>query len=91
MPNKLFPSILTPGHPFWDEFCQRLEGPEGCNFRGEMPNTTWDCGGGSSLEFSKQILRTFLGIDVEHTLEYFRANGGHCDCEVLFNVDKREE
>jgi hypothetical protein len=26
-------------------------------------------------------------IDVEKTIEFFHEHGGHCDCEILLNVD----
>lgn len=81
-------AILTPEHPLWPDFCNRLAGPEACNFQGEVPNTTWTCKGGRNQDFSRAILQTMPGVDVDGTLEYFSQNGGHCDCEVLFNVDK---
>ena len=83
----LIPAVLTPAHPLWDEFCTRLEGPEGCDFQGEATNVTCKCKAGSNQDFSRAILTTMPGIDVEGTLEYFSAHRGHCDCEVLFNVD----
>jgi hypothetical protein len=27
------------------------------------------------------------GVDVRKSLAFFRANGGWCDCEIIFNVD----
>jgi hypothetical protein len=26
-------TVMTPQHPRWEEFCERLEGPEACDFR----------------------------------------------------------
>ena len=76
--------ILTPDHPRWNEFAERLEGPEGCAFT-ETPS--WRCYGGHDKHFAKAILESMRGIDVEGTLRYFDEHGGHCDCEILFNID----
>lgn len=88
MPAKPIPVVLTPEHSLWREFCDRLAGPEACNFQGEGEDVTWTCAGGRNQDFSKAILQTMDGIDVEGTLLYFSEHGGHCDCEVLFNVDR---
>lgn len=86
--------LMTPQHPRWDEFCERLGGPEGCNFQGDGgANTSWTCAGGTDKTFATHIL-TAMGLsadDVAWSLEYFSAHGGHCDCEILFNVDERRE
>ena len=83
--------VMTPDHPRWEEFCERLEGPEGCNFRRKRDgNTTWRCAGGTDKRHARRIL-TSMGMDVEESLDYFEANGGYCDCEILFNVDQPEE
>jgi hypothetical protein len=79
--------ILTPEHPLWSDFCDRLAGEEGCDFQGEGLNTTWRCKAGRNQDYSRAILQTMVGIDVDATLRYFSEHGGHCDCEVLFNVD----
>ena len=84
-------SIMTPKHPLWQEFFGRMLGPEGCNFRkNDAGDTIWDCGGGDDLSRSRAIL-TDMGLDVEGSLKYLSENGGHCDCEVLFNLDNSEE
>lgn len=80
---------MTPLHPRWEEFCERLEGPEGCNFQGEGPALTWSCGGGTDKTHARRILIA-MGLsdeDVEWSLGYFEIRGGFCDCEILFNVD----
>jgi hypothetical protein len=82
--------ILAPDHPLWSDFCERLAGEEGCNFQGEGENTTWRCKGGRNQDYSRAILQTMAGIDVDATLRYFSEHGGLCDCEVLFNVDVDE-
>jgi len=77
--------ILTPKHNRWHEFTSRLGGSEACDFR---EDGTWKCKGGIDKTFSTSILTDMGGIDVPATLEYFTKHGGHCDCEVLFNVDR---
>ena len=79
--------ILTKTHERFEAFCERLEGPEGCNFKeDENGKITWKCKGGKNKDFAEKILRTMEGIDVEGTLQYFEQHGGYCDCEIVFNV-----
>ena len=90
-------SLMTIEHERWNEFCKRLEGPEGCDFKYE-PEMKWKCGGGTDKSKARKILQEMNRegyysdmqweyIDIAGSLEYFSANGGHCDCEILFNVD----
>jgi hypothetical protein len=82
--------IMTREHPRWDEFCDRLEGPEGCNFRqDENGKWIWDCDNDQSLAIA--ILEKMGAIDIPDSLEYFEEHGGYCDCEILMNVDREEE
>ena len=76
---------MTPKHPRWNEFCVRLAGPEGCDFK---DNHTWKCDNTSNRPFATAILKTMTEIDIAASMEYFDDNGGHCDCEILFNVDE---
>ena len=39
-----------------------------------------------SLDLAEQILRSLPNVDVEKTLDFYRENGGNCDCEVLYNI-----
>lgn len=74
---------MTPQHFRWPEFINRLKGPEGCNFaEDEDGKITWDCNG---LGLAAAILSS-MDMDIEASLEYFREHGGHCDCEIVFNV-----
>ena len=83
--------VMTPEHPRWKEFCSRLAGPDGCNFREKVPgdaaSATWNCRGGTDKTFAAKILRD-MGMDVERSLAFFDEHGGHCDCEILFNVER---
>lgn len=79
---------MSPTHSRWDEFTERLEGEEGCNFRldaKQMP--IWNCKGGNNKDFATKILTTMKNIDIEASLKLFDGFGGHCDCEILFNVE----
>ena len=82
-------AILSPGDRRWEEFVAQLEGPEGCNFIEETAEAgaTWRCGGGYSQDYARAILTAMGGIDVAGTLAFCSTQGGHCDCEILFNVD----
>jgi len=79
---------MQPSHPLWDEFCRRLEGPEGCDFReGENGEIVWwTCKGGRDQSLATAILKSMPDVDWQKSLEYFTEHGGHCDCEILFNV-----
>lgn len=83
--------VMTPAHPKWDEFLLRLRGPEGCNFRykGKGKKSTdiiWTCDGTANLPLTRALLAQYPGVDVEESIAYYKAHGGHCDCEVVFNV-----
>lgn len=81
--------IMNHDHLLWDHFLERLEGPEGCDFKEKIPgdsnSITWKCGGGMNKDYATAILKT-IRVDVEASLAFFEENGGHCDCEILFNV-----
>jgi len=70
------------------EFFERLEGPEGCNFRQDDEGKYhWDCGGGEDKTKSKSILAK-MGIS-ESQAKAFLATcetyGAYCDCEICLN------
>jgi len=83
--------IMNTDHELWNEFAARLEGPGGCNFRREDKNDpnslTWKCAGGMNKDFAIAILKTMPNIDIERSVAFFDEHGGHCDCEILFNVE----
>ena len=80
---------MMPGHPRWDEFLERLEGPEGCNFTQEDPNDAetirWACQNDHSA--ARTILGTMEGVNVDASIGYFEGDRAHCDCEILFNLE----
>jgi hypothetical protein len=77
--------LMTPDHPRWREFCDRLAGPDGCDF---SEDRTWKCAGGTNKDFAAAILEDMGEVNVPLTLSYFESHGGYCDCEILFNVDR---
>lgn len=80
-------NIMCPDHPKWEEFCERLEGLEGCNFHeDEKGKVTWSCKGGNNKDKAEAILKT-MEVNIEKSLQCFEDNGGYCDCEILFNVE----
>jgi len=85
--------LMNHENPRWQEFRDRLQGPEGCNFHEETPGDrqtlTWHCLGTRDKTHAIAIL-TAMGATVAEIVascEYFTAHGGFCDCEILFNVD----
>jgi len=78
---------MTPRHPRWNEFTERLEGAEGINYRVDGNGKgEWKCHGNHKLAIS--ILETMEDIDIPKSLKYFEKHGGYCDCEILLNVQK---
>ena len=77
---------ITPSHPKWEEFFDRLSGPEGCDFT----ETSARCTGGIDRPFSRRILASlgFSEREIAASLGYFKRHGGYCDCEVVMNVGR---
>lgn len=78
--------ILDETSEDWEEFIERLIGEEGCNFREENGKYVWDCKG--NLDYARAILESMYEYNIEATLSYFESCGGHCDCEIVFNLWK---
>jgi len=85
--------VMTPNHPNWEEFCERLDGPEGCDFGLLDPDDdeslTWDCSAKTDKPHARRILREmgFSPADIEASCAFFEQHGEYCDCEILFNVE----
>ena len=83
--------LMTPAHPRWEEFCSRLEGPEGCNFVTlEDGRVSWWCDHRYAAAF--RLLRE-MGLPFVAcygSIEYFRSQGDHCDCEIVLNLGCRD-
>lgn len=78
--------IMTQDHPEWNEFIERLSGQEGCDFKEDKNGkVTWTCKGGTDKTKATEIL-TSMDISIPESLEYFEANGGFCDCEIIMNI-----
>lgn len=81
---------MTPRHARWPEFFARLEGPDGCNFTDDpIEGIKWECEGGTDLTRAEHVLKLmdFDADFIERSLKFFSEHGGHCSCEVLFNVE----
>lgn len=78
--------LVTPGHPRWEEFLDRLTGPLGLDVR----DGGWHCAGGEDKSHCRRILLA-MGLSpatVETNLTFFERHGGYCDCEVWMNVER---
>ena len=51
---------MTPEHPQWEKFINRLTGPEGCNFTQDQ---TWKCAGGHDKTFAIKIMKSMNNYD----------------------------
>ena len=74
----------------FERFAELLEGSEGCDFKekieGNPESITWKCN--SDYKYCNLILdKYFPNEDKDKFLEMCRSKGGHCDCEILFNVE----
>lgn len=83
--------LLKSHVPLTDEeleaYFDRLQGPEGCDFK----NGSWKCKGGNDKTKSAEILENIGCNDEEIALmhDYVDVFGGHCDCEIVFNAMDR--
>lgn len=91
MPKKKAKTLpaLSYEHPQLEDFMIRLEGAEGCNFKDnpDPAKITWQC---DHDHTKATALLLKMGFDVKRSLEFFQAHGGHCDCEIVFNVGVRK-
>jgi len=80
--------IMNPKHPRWQEFIDRLQSKEGCDFKeDDKGKVTWKCKGEQDKSFARKILSKMgKTIDTDGSLKYFEEHGGYCDCEIVFNV-----
>ncbi|MFZ0218459.1 MAG: DUF2695 domain-containing protein [Candidatus Dormiibacterota bacterium] len=88
MPTRSDEPIL-PRHPRWDEFLERLTGPDGMGLTGhDLSDMRWTCFGGEDKRFSRRALQAMGRSEraIEVSLAYFENHGGYCDCEVWMNV-----
>jgi hypothetical protein len=82
--------ILTPDSDRWDAFTNTLFltlYPDGVDKR----TTCLGDSGPGVHRYAKEIMQDMGGVDVAASLEYFKAHGGYCDCEILLNVDAMSE
>lgn len=84
---------MNPEHPKWGEFLDRLEGPEGCNFRQEDGTFRFDCTSETEKRGARAALAAmgFTDEAIEASCAYFEEHGGYCDCEILLNISFHEE
>lgn len=84
--------IMTPSNNRWNEFYHRLVGIEGCNFRQKEKDNTesiiWNCNSKPDRPFATKILESMGNIDIKKTMVFFDEKHGHCDCEIIFNVQQ---
>jgi hypothetical protein len=79
-------SVLTPQNPQWTEFVNRLSAAL------YIDDKSWRCDGDQGMSpehvhrHAKAVMATMGGIDTAASLDFFKAHGGYCDCEILLNV-----
>ena len=75
---KIPADIMTPKHPRWREFIERLT----------TQIRQRDCGGGNDVSHSIRLLEGmgFSPAQIDGFCQYFPD---HCDCEIVFNIGSR--
>ncbi len=71
--------IMNRSHPNWYGFTykmQQLDPDDGCKH---------------NFDYAIDVLNTFSGVDIPESLEWFKSNGGYCDCEIIFNCILAED
>jgi hypothetical protein len=64
-------STMSPLHPRWGEFLERLDQADLCH---------------RTTEHSRAILESLRGVDVAASLRALREMGGYCDCAICYDV-----
>ena len=77
--------LMTSEHPDWRKFIDRLE--EELSGPGDSLNCPHD----ESFPVARKVLEAMGNFDIKESFSYFQENGGHCDCEIVFNVDLPDE
>ena len=78
-------NVMNCEHPKWIEFMDRLAGEGYCDFRVEAGIYVWDCDRTKDRPFARALLAEY-GCDIDASMAFFSSRGGHCDCEIVFNV-----
>lgn len=68
--------IMTPTNPSWPAFIGQLEAQIEEDGKGCVPH-----------HWRSRILLKKFGCDAKASIAYFKQHGGHCDCEVVVNVE----
>lgn len=64
-------ATMTPAHPRWQEFVDRLSHACICI---------------DSTENARRVLADMTGLDVDASLAALRVLGGGCDCAIVFEI-----
>jgi len=84
-------AIMDSLHPRWNEFVDRLNGPEGLNWQPDPEdpgNDMWTRDGTPARPLARAIL-VDMGLtdtEISATFAWFDQHGGGCDCEIVWNV-----
>ncbi len=67
---------MTTRNPRWREFAKQLA---------VIMN---QCRGGHDKTGAISIMLGMGNIDIKESCLYFHKRGGHCDCEIIYNIDR---
>jgi hypothetical protein len=75
------------------KFLEMLGDKEGCNFRYKIVNkkkeVIWNCDSRSHTKARAILKKLKLSKqEIDEVIRFCELNGGHCDCEILFNAEE---
>lgn len=87
--------LMTPEHPEWDDFMDMLvdqlveDSGMALEDRITLEHVTKGCD--HTFEKSRAAMMLIEDANIRESIEYFKDQGGYCDCEVVLNVHPRED
>jgi hypothetical protein len=79
--------LMTPLHPRWAEFTERLHGALTPWLHTDTGHESWNCTTDFDRPLATELLTRMAGIDVAASLEYLAFHAGACDCTIILKVE----
>jgi hypothetical protein len=86
--------LMTPFHPRWEEFMERMDEWIDRRINVETGEETWDCSSHPGCPLAITVLDAMSltsSIDIDASLAYLAFHGGCCDCTIMLNVEASVE
>lgn len=86
--------LMTPEHPEWDDFMdmlvEQLVEDSGLELTDELTIAHITGGCDHTFDKSRAAMMLIEDANIRESLENFKDKGGYCDCEVVLNIQPRE-